>query len=87
MFRKFRGMRISYNRQGLIYFTCMDVKNQPQEIQDKILNLCMDVSGEHYRALYKMLTDSTRNVHSIAMEFHICETQLYHYRKIFYEKW
>lgn len=87
MFKKRKGIHIPYNKQGLIYFTCMDVKNQPEEIQKKILSLCIQVSGEHYQALYTMLTDDTRNIHSVSMEFYISETQLYYYRKKFYENW
>lgn len=87
MFKKKRGIRLSYNKQGLIYFTCLDIKNQPKEIQDKILNLCIKIGGIHYKALYTLLTDDTKNVHSVAMEHHISETQLYFYRKKFYENW
>lgn len=86
-FKKRRGVHIPYNKQGLIYFTCVNVKDMPEEVQKKILNLCIEVAGEHYAALYTMLTDDTKNVHGIAMEYHLSETQLYHYRKKFYESW
>lgn len=86
MFKKRRGIHIPYNKQGLIYFTCINIKDMPEEIKNKIIELCMSVAGEHWIALYAMLTDDTRNVHSVAMEYHISETQLYHYRKLFYEK-
>ncbi len=86
-FKKMRGIKLSYEKQGLIYFTCMNCKEMSEEIQKKIINLCIEVSGEHYRALYSMLTDNTRSVRSVAMEFYISETQLYHYRKRFYEEW
>ena len=87
MFKKRRGIHIPYNRQGLIYFTCMNVRDMPEDIQNKILNLCIEVCGENYKALYAALTDDTKNIHGIAMEYHISETQLYLYRKNFYEKW
>lgn len=87
MFKKRRGIHIPYNKQGLIYFTCMNVKDMPEDIQRKILNLCIEVGGQHYRALYTMLTDDSKNIHGVAMDFHISETQLYLYRKNFYEKW
>lgn len=87
LFKKRRGIHIPYNKQGLIYFTCMNVKDMPEEIQRKILNLCIEVCDEHYKALYAALTDDTKNIHSISMEFHVSETQLYYYRKKFYEKW
>lgn len=87
MFKKRRGIRLSYNKQGLIYFTCMNIKDMPDDVKQKILNLCIEVSGQHYKALYTMLTDDSKNIHVIAMDFHISETQLYFYRKKFYENW
>lgn len=87
MFKKRRGIHIPYNKQGLIYFTCMNVKDMSEDIQQKILNLCIEVGGEHYEALYTLLTDDTKNIHGVSMEFYISETQLYYYRKKFYEKW
>lgn len=87
MFKKRRGIHIPYNKQGLIYFTCMNVKDMPEDVQRKVLNLCIEVGGQHYRALYTMLTDDSKNIHGVAMDFHISETQLYLYRKNFYEKW
>ena len=65
----------------------MNVKDMPEDVQQKILNLCIEVGGQHYRALYTMLTDDSKNIHGVAMDFHISETQLYLYRKNFYEKW
>lgn len=86
-FKKLRGVNLPYNKQGLIYFTCVNVKEMPENVRRKILNLCIEVTGEHYQALYAMLTDDTKNVHGIALEYYISETQLYHYRKKFYEAW
>lgn len=87
MFKKRRGIHIPYNKQGLIYFTCMNIKDMPEEIQQKILNLCIEVSGEHYQALYEVLTNDSKSVLSVSLEYYISETQLYHYRKKFYEAW
>lgn len=87
MFKKRRGIHIPYNKQGLIYFICMNVKDMPEEIQRKVLNLCVRVAGQHYRALYALLTDDSKNIHGVAMEHYVSETQLYQYRKQFYEEW
>lgn len=87
MFRKRRGIHLPYNKQGLIYFVCVNIRAMPEAVQMKILNLCVEVAGEHCEALYSMLTDDSKNVHAIAMDYHISETQLYHYRKKFYEQW
>lgn len=87
IFKKRRGIHIPYNKQGLIYFVCMNVREMPKDVQQKILNLCVEVGGQHYQVLYTLLTDDSKNIHSLAMKFHISETQLYYYRKKFYEKW
>lgn len=86
MFKKRRGIHIPYNRQGLIYFVCMNVKDMPEETQQKIFDLCVEVSGCHYEALYALITDDTVNIHGVATQYRISETQLYYYRKKFYEK-
>ena len=87
MFKKRRGISLSYNKQGLIYFICMNAKEQPQEIQDKIINLCLEIAGKDYKALYTILTDDNKSIRAVAMEYFISETKLYELRKEFYEKW
>lgn len=86
-FKKRKGIHIPYRKQGLIYFICVNVRDMPEDVQQKIVNLCIEVGGKDYQALYKFLTDDTGNVHSVALEFHISEIQLYRYRKMFYERW
>lgn len=87
MFKKRRGIRIPYNKQGLIYFTCMNVKEMPEDVQQKILNLCIEVGKEDYKALYEVLTDDNKSVLSISLEYFLSEKRLYRLRKEFYEKW
>lgn len=87
MFKKRRGVKLSYNKQGLIYFVCMNLNEMPEEIQQKVTILCKEVAGEHSDALFSLLTDDSRNIHGVSMKFHLSETQLYVYRKKFYEQW
>ncbi len=88
MFKKRRGIKIPYNKQGLIYFTCVNYNDMPEDVQEKIKKLCDDIGGKEYaEVLYKVVTDSNKSIRSLAMEYHISETQLYHYRKKFYEMW
>lgn len=87
MFKKRRGIHIPYNKQGLIYFTCVNHKEMPEEIQDKIVDICNNVGGEYAEVLYKVVTDSNRSVRSLAIEYNISERNLYRYRKKFYEAW
>ena len=85
VFKKRRGIHIPYNKQGLIYFICVNVKDMPEDVQQKILNLCIEVTGQHYQALYTLLTNDSKNIHGVAMAYNVSETQLYGYRKQFYE--
>lgn len=87
MFKKRRGIHIPYNKQGLIYFTCVNYKAMPEHIQDKIMRLCHEVGKEHAEVLFEVVTNSNKSIRSLSMEYNISETQLYHYRKKFYEAW
>lgn len=87
MFKKRRGIHIPYNKQGLIYFTCMNVREMPEDIQQKILILCVEVGKEDYKALYEVLTNDNKSVLSISLEYFLSEKRLYRLRKEFYEKW
>ena len=50
MFKKRRGIHIPYNKQGLIYFTCMNIKDMPEVVQQKVLNLCVEVGKKNKSA-------------------------------------
>ena len=85
MFKKRRGIHIPYDKQGLIHFTCVNYKEMPEDVQIKIKRLCDEVGKEYSEVLFKVVTDSSKSIRALAMEHHISETQLYHYRKKFYE--
>ena len=88
MFKKRRGIHIPYNKQGLIYFTCMNFKDMPEYIQQKITQLCNDIGGEDYaEVLFAVVTDSNKSIKALSMEHHISEMNLYRYREKFYEAW
>lgn len=87
MFKKRRGIRLPYNKQGLIYFTCMNINDMPENIQQKVLNLCVEVGQQDYKALYELLTNDNKSVLSISHEYFLNEKLLYKMRKEFYEKW
>ena len=87
MFRKRRGIRLPYNKQGLIHFICINVKDMPEDIQQKILNMCIEIGGEDYKALYEVLTNDFKTVTCISRETFVSEKRLYALRKRFYENW
>lgn len=88
MFKKRRGIKLPYNKQGLIYFTCMNYYDMPDDVQQRIVQLCNEVGGEDYAdVLFAVITDSTKSIRALSMEYHISEMSLYRYRKKFYELW
>lgn len=87
MFKKRRGIHIPYNKQGLIYFTCVNHNEMPEDIQNKIIDICNNVGGEYAEALYEVVTNSSKSIRALSMEHHISEMSLYRLRKKFYEAW
>ena len=86
MFKKRRGIKLSYNKQGLIYFICMNYKEMPVRIQKKISLLCDEVGKEYANVLFLVMT-SEKSIRTLAREHYISESLLYSLRKTFYEKW
>lgn len=87
MFKKRRGIKVPYEKQGLIYFECINYDDMPEDVKNKITNLCNEVGKEYSEVLFKVVTDNKKSIRSLAMEYHVSETQLYLYRKRFYEAW
>ena len=86
-FKKMRGIKLTYNEQGLVYFTCLNMKRLSQDTQNRILNLCTEIGGaEYYQALFAVLT-TEESIRSIALSHCVSESQLYKLRKRFYERW
>ena len=87
MFKKRRGIKLPYNKQGLIYFSCVNHNDMPEDVKQKIVNLCNDVGKEHAEVLFEVVTNSNKSIRALAMDYHISESQLYYYRRKFYEAW
>ena len=86
-FRKYRGMRLTYEQQGLVYFTCRNYRNMPQQTQKKVLRLCQSEGGNNPYALFLLLTTG-RSVQSLMGQFKIAsESTLYEARNRFYRAW
>lgn len=86
MFKKRRGIKLPYNKQGLIYFTGMNIKDMSDEVQQILYNLIKEVTEEHAEALYAFMTDDTGNVHAIEQKYYISASQVYEYREKLYMK-
>lgn len=86
MFKKMKSLKIPYNKQGLIYFTCVNYDIQPPKVQKKILNLCIESGGEYYQALFDMVTTG-KGVLEISQKYYISENTAYRLKRKFYKEW
>lgn len=88
-FKKMRGVRLDYYRQGLIYFTCANYKIMPEETKDRIKAVCSEVTykrPEYYAPLFALMTERY-TVIKIAEQYYMSQETLYRLRKAFYETW
>ena len=85
LFKKIRSILLPYEVQGYIWFLCQTVNRQPAAVRDRISDMCVNVAGMDYEALWAVLTDKSRNVSRISMDYYIPEKRLYRMRKEFYE--
>lgn len=85
-FKKLRGVRLPEEKQGLIRYTCLNYANANKGTREKIERLCKNCGGEHWRALFEVMT-TRRSITSIALAHYVGESTLYRLRKEFYEAW
>ena len=86
MFKKKKSIRLSYARQGLIYFTCLTYHIQPEKVKTAIENLCVEIAGEEYKILFTLLTKG-KIIDIAAEETHINGKLLSKWRAEFYHEW
>ncbi len=86
MFKKRRGINLSYPMQGFICFTCLTYDAQPKTVKTKINKLCSKIGGEFKDALFEFVTTEKTAV-EIGMKYYVSESKLYDLRKKFYESW
>jgi len=86
MFRRLKGVKLSYERQGFIRFACLTYNDQSEEIKRKILNLCLSCGADNWQALFEFMTTQKSAV-SIAAKYFTSETVIYRMRKKFYHAW
>ena len=86
MFKKKKSIHLSYVRQGLIYFTCATYHIQSQKVQTSIENLCVEIAGEDYQVLFRLLIGD-RTVERTAGDNYINDKLLSKWRADFYHEW
>lgn len=78
---------MSYEKQGIIYFTLQNICEQPSEIRNKAKALCDKIAGADSQALYVFLTSNIDTAQSVSLKYYIAERKLYQLRKEFYIEW
>jgi hypothetical protein len=87
MFKKRKGIKLPYNKQGLIYFACMNEDAMSEEDRAKLKKLCEEVAGEEYAdSLHELVSNETLNVHGVETRYHTSASRLYDRRRKFYYK-
>lgn len=76
IFRYKKRLKLKYNVQGYIYFTCQNYNCLSECHKSVIDRICAEVGGDIYReALFSVIT-TNRSVVSISMEHHMSESAL-----------
>lgn len=85
-FRRLRGVPLPYEKQGQIYFTCLNYETAHKYTKMKIDKLCDSAGGEYSPALRELLMEG-KTVPEIATKYYICQETLNNCRKRFYMMW
>lgn len=85
-FRKYRGIKLSEEEQGIIFYTCLRFPKLNEKTKKKIERLCIECAGEYRHALFELVT-TRKTVASLAYKHHTSGSTLYELRKKFYESW
>jgi len=59
-----KSCMLKLHQQALIKYICLNYNIMPDEVKQKIKDLCSECGGEHYKALYRLMVspDSLRSV-------------------------
>lgn len=85
MFRYKAGIKVSYKRQGYIYFTSLRYSELSDEKQKEIRRLCRECGGQHSKALFTAVTTET-SVGLICDTHYIGRETLKRMKKTYYER-
>lgn len=77
MFRYKRGIRLSYARQGYIYFTSLHYSALSEQQQETIRRLCIDAGGVNSEALFEFVTTEKTATEICIRHFIASRTTLY----------
>ena len=84
MFRYKRSIKVSYERQGYIYFLSRSYGQLPARKQAAIRELCDRCGGEYSRALFEFVTTDDGAV-VVCQRHHLSQSTLERVVKKYYE--
>lgn len=85
-FRFRPGLGVSYERQGLIYFTSRTYADQPKRVRDRIDRLCRECGGDHADALREFVTTDA-DCAAVCRRFFVSSCTLYRAVRRYYREW
>lgn len=88
-FRYLPGVKLDYQAQGAIWFTCQTYRRQPPEVQAKIRAICSRVSGGDSmkrRAILAYMT-TRASFRECCDRHYISDATLDRLRRAFYAEW
>lgn len=88
-FRKIRGIRVPYERQGMIFFTLATYDTQPDNVRRKIDGLIRTVCKEDpiYIAAMRDWLIKQERWELVSLRIGVNEGTLLRYRRKLYELW
>lgn len=87
--RKFvvkKNYRMSYKKQGYIFFACQNYDAMSARMKKKIDRLCEEIGKDDSKALFEAMTGD-RSVERIAARHFVNRHKLYKMIHEFYRKW
>lgn len=88
-FKKIRSIRLSYAKQGQIFFCLLNYRTQPKKLQEKIDRLIVEAAGgeeEYVKALRRWLLFGDR-WDTVSTQHYVQPKTLCRMRKYVYEHW
>ena len=76
---------MSEERQLLLVAICQNAEQLPPALGELVAQLCLEVGGQHYDALYAAVT-TRRRLADIAMECYVDESVLYRYTEKYFRR-
>lgn len=86
MFREWKGARVSYNRQGYIFFISRNYRELSPEKRAVIDALCLSIGGEDYAAALREFMTTDRSAVAVCMRHYLSKGTLYRYVRRYYEE-